>query len=119
LSRTEYIALRVVAQRAPVQSPAALDDFLAGQRQLGLDQSGVVWLVAGLEARGLITGGQPGRPGPIQLSGSGAALLSELAERVKAVTARLYADFDPDDLATAHRVLAEVTERANRLRHEL
>jgi hypothetical protein len=35
------------------------------------------------------------------------------------VTRRLYADLDPDDLATAHRVLIEVTERANRLRDEL
>jgi hypothetical protein len=32
------------------------------------------------------------------------------------LTRRLYADLDPDDLATAHRVLVEVTQRANRLR---
>ena len=32
------------------------------------------------------------------------------------LTQRLYADLDPDDLATAHRVLVEVTQRANRLR---
>jgi hypothetical protein len=32
---------------------------------------------------------------------------------------RLYAGFDADDLATAHRVLAQVTERAERLRTEL
>jgi len=53
---------------------------------------------------------------PVQLTPEGAALHTRLAEAVADLTQRLYADLDPDDLATAHRVLAEVTQRANRLR---
>lgn len=34
------------------------------------------------------------------------------------LTGRLYAGLDPDDLATAHRVLAAVTQRANELRNQ-
>jgi hypothetical protein len=41
------------------------------------------------------------------------------AQLANAVTMRLYADLDPGELETAHRVLAEVTERARRLRQEL
>jgi hypothetical protein len=40
---------------------------------------------------------------------------SRLAEKVANVTRQLYADFDPDDLATARRVLVGVIERAERL----
>jgi hypothetical protein len=35
------------------------------------------------------------------------------------VAARLYSPFDPDDLATAHRVLVGVIERAAQLRAAL
>jgi hypothetical protein len=52
------------------------------------------------------------------LSPPGAALNAKLADAVAALTKRLYADLDPDDLATAHRVLVRVTERARRLRDE-
>jgi hypothetical protein len=62
--------------------------------------------------------GPAARPRPTQLTPEGAALNAKLADAVAALTRRLYADLDPDDLATAHRVLVEVTERANRLRDE-
>ena len=76
-------------------------------------------LLHSLEARGLITGSAPDTPGPTQLTVEGAALHAHLADAVTTVTKRLHADLDPDDLTTAHRVLAEVTNRANRLRDEL
>lgn len=119
LSPVEYIALRVLAVRGPAQSPATLHDLLASQRQLGLDRSGVAGLYCGLEARGMITGSDPDGPGPTELTAAGAALHTSAAAAVTTVTRRLYTDLDPNDLATAHRVLAEVTERANRLWHEL
>jgi DNA-binding MarR family transcriptional regulator len=112
VTRTQYIALRVVA-RGPALAPAALRDHLAGQRQLGLDRPQAAELLAGLEARGLITGGDPG--GPVRLTAEGAALNAQLGEAVAALSEGLYAGIDPDDLATAHRVLVEVTERAKRL----
>jgi DNA-binding MarR family transcriptional regulator len=111
----EYIALRVLAVRGPAASPAAFHEFLAGQRQLELDLPAVADLLGRLEARGLISGSAADGSGPTQLTTEGAALHSRLADTVAVVTRRLYADFAPDDLATAHRVLAGVVERAGRL----
>jgi DNA-binding MarR family transcriptional regulator len=119
LNRTEYVALRVLAVRGPAQSPAALRDLLADQPQLSLDRSSAARLLDGLEGRGLITGGRADGPGPTQLTSAGAALNASLADAVGAVTTRLYVDLDQGDLETAHRVLAEVTERARRLRLQL
>jgi DNA-binding MarR family transcriptional regulator len=118
ITRTEYLALRVVALRGPFPEPAALHDFLAGQPQVGLDRAQLAELFRDLEARGLVTGSDPDGPGPVQLTPEGAALNAQLGEAVAAQSQRLYAGIDPDDLATAHRVLVEVTERANRLRNQ-
>jgi DNA-binding MarR family transcriptional regulator len=117
ITRTEYLALRVVALRGPFPEPAALHDFLAGQPQVGLDRAQLAELFRDLEARGLVTGSDPDGPGPVQLTPEGAALNAKLGEAVAAQSQRLYAGIDPGDLATAHRVLVEVTERANRLRN--
>jgi DNA-binding MarR family transcriptional regulator len=106
VSSDEYVALRVLALRPPDDLPG----FLAGQRQLGLDRAGVAALLGGLEARGLIDGGR--------LTESGRALYAELSDKVGRVTQRLYGDFDPDDLAIAHRVLRDVVDRAAKLRQE-
>ncbi len=111
----EYVALRVLAVRGPAASPAAFHEFLAGQRQLELDLPAVADLLGRLEVRGLISGSSADGAGPTQLTAEGAALHARLADAVAAVTRQLYADFDPDDLATAHRVLAGVIERAERL----
>ncbi len=118
ITRSQYIALRVLSLRGPAPSPAALHDYLAGQPQVGLDRPQVAELFQSLEARGLVTGSAPDGPGPTQLTPEGTALNAKLAAAVAALTKRLYADLNPDDLATAHRVLVEVTERANRLRDE-
>jgi DNA-binding MarR family transcriptional regulator len=115
-TRIEYITLRVLAARGPFSSPVALHEFLAQARQLSLDQAGVNDLLAGLEAEGLITGFSLGSPGPSQLTDKGSALHGQLAEAVAPITEQLFADFDADDLATAHRVLMLLIDRANRLR---
>jgi hypothetical protein len=64
ITRTQYLALRVLALRGPVPSPAALHDHLADQPQVGLDRAQVAELFEGLEARGLVTGSAPDGPGP-------------------------------------------------------
>ena len=115
ITRAQYIALRVVA-RGPALAPTALRDVLAGQPQLRLDRPRAAELLGGLAARGLLSGGDPGGPGPVQLTADGAALLARLGQAVAALSGQLYDGIDPADLATAHRVLVEVTERANRLR---
>jgi hypothetical protein len=57
--------------------------------------------------------------GPVQLTASGKARHASLAQAVAAVTGQLYDGLDPSDLATAHQVLVQVTERANRLSGDL
>lgn len=109
ISSTEYVTMRVLAVRGPMDSPAALHEFLAGQRQLGLDLGAAAALVAGLEKRGLVIGE------PVRLTDEGAALHAELAARVAPVTGELFAVFDQEELEVAHRVLVAVTERADRL----
>jgi DNA-binding MarR family transcriptional regulator len=114
LSRPEYITLRVLALRGPADSPAAFHAYLTSQPQLGLDRPRAAALLRGLETRGLISG-SPDGGGPVQLTTAGADLHKTVADAVLPVTRRLYADIDPADLATAHNVLAELTQRATRL----
>ena len=116
ITRTQYIVLRILALRGPAESPAALHDVPCrpaparprpppGRRVLPRPGS-----------QGPGHRERPDGPGPIQLTPEGAALHARLADAVANLTQRLYADLDPDDLATAHRVLVEITQRANRLR---
>jgi len=118
ITRAQYITLRVLALRGPAPSPAELHNYLAGQPQLGLDRSQVAGLLHGLEAKGLVADSAADGPGSTQLTPEGAALHARLAEAVGSVTRRVYAGLDPDDLATTHRVLVEITERARRLRDQ-
>jgi DNA-binding MarR family transcriptional regulator len=118
LSRPEYITMRVLALRGATDSPAAFRDYVASQPQLGLDQAGAAKLLSGLESRGLISS-SPQSHGPVQLTAAGADLHASVAGAVLPVTRRLYADLDQEDLATAHRVLVELTQRATHMRGEL
>ena len=105
-SRAEYLTLRVIAARPPFGNVAELGDFLAGQPQFGLGRGSVARLLDRLRAEGLIAAG------PVELTTAGRALLGELATAVAPVTREVFADVDRDDLAVAHRVLVELTERA-------
>ncbi len=115
----EYVVLRVLTVRGLAGSPAAFSEFLAGQRQLGLDRPAAAALLAGLEAKGLISGSSEDGQGPVQLTAEGTALYAKLAEAIAPVTARLYDGIDPGDLTVAHEVLAKVIERAGHLRQEV
>jgi DNA-binding MarR family transcriptional regulator len=113
----EYVVLRVLAVRGPVHPPASLHDFLAGQRQLALSPAAVAELLAGLQARGLATGTAKDDPGPAQLTEQGAELFRSLAEAVAPATREVFAGIAQEDLATAHRVLRQIIEQAQR-RHD-
>ncbi|HEY7264243.1 MAG TPA: hypothetical protein VH589_22525 [Trebonia sp.] len=114
-TRPEYIALRVLVARGPWASPRELHEFLAGQRQLGLTETAAAELLAGLEDQGLASGTAAAGPGPAEATEAGSALLARINAAVAPATQALYAGFDPDDLATAHRVLTQVIERAGQL----
>ena len=114
VSRHAYVALRVLVVRGP-QAPRELHAFLADQPQLGLSADAVAELLAGLEEGGHATGTAPDSPGLAQATTEGDALLARLNEAIAPATRALYAGLDPEDLAVAHRVLLEVTERAGEL----
>jgi DNA-binding MarR family transcriptional regulator len=114
-TRDVYIALRVLALRGPWASPRELHKFLAGQRQLGLTEAMVSELLARLEDQGLATGTAADDPGPAAATPTGTALHARLTAAVAPATRELFAGFDPADLATAHRVLTQLTERAGQL----
>jgi hypothetical protein len=114
-TRHEYVILRVLMARGPFVSPGELHGFLAGQQQLGLTPEAVADVLAGIERRGLAAGTAAGCPGPAEATPAGAALLASLTETVAPATRRLFADFDPDDLAIAHRVLTQVIARADQI----
>ena len=114
-TRQDYIALRVLTLRGPCTSPGQLHAFLAGQRQLGLTTAAAAELLASLEGRGLASDTAAGSPGPAQATPEGTALHASLAAAVAPATRELFSGFDPDDLATARRVLTQVTERAGQL----
>ena len=116
VNRTEYIVLRVMNARGPITPPAALTAFLAGQPQLGLSPASAAELLAGLEARGLVSGTAAASAGPAELTPEGTALNTRLGAAVAQATRNLFDGFDPRDLATAHNVLARLTQRAGDLR---
>ncbi|HTF10641.1 MAG TPA: MarR family transcriptional regulator [Asanoa sp.] len=109
VSGNEYVTFRVITVRGPW---ATLDDlavYLATQPQLGLDGAAAAHLCAGLVQKGLATAG-----GPVALTPLGAQLFDSLNATVRQTTQSIYAGLDADDLATAHRVLATLTDRAHR-----
>ena len=103
LTSNEYVALRVATARRVDD----LAEFLAGQPQLSLDRAGATALVQGLQMRGLLVEGA--------ITPAGAELFERITGQVAATTTRLYAGMDENDLATAHRVLTAVIERAGEL----
>ncbi|MFI6477029.1 hypothetical protein ACIBH1_03785 [Nonomuraea sp. NPDC050663] len=106
------LALRPVPPGRAAQ-PSDLRDFLAGQRQLGLDPAGAAALLDDLAARGLIGVGDDGLTRTTQ---EGDALHTRLSETIAPITGRVFGDFDPAELEVAHRVLNEVMRRADEVR---
>lgn len=106
----EFVTMRVITARGPWSARAELAGYLAGQPQLGLDAEAVELLLSGLEERGVIS-----TTGGVTLTGEGAELFARMGTVTRSSTAGLFAGFDPADLDVAHRVLAELTERANAL----
>lgn len=91
-------------------------DELTGRVVHGLKISeGVVHAAAaGLAEQGLISRDpQAGGGTRVALTAAGTTRFGQIQDAIGQVTARLYGGLPEADLATAHRVLATVTERAN------
>lgn len=109
VSANEYVTFRVITVRGPWASLDDLAAYLATQPQLGLDGAAAAHLCAALVQKGLVTAGDP-----VALTPQGTQLFEALNATVRQTTQRIYAGLDADDLATAHRVLATLTDRAHR-----
>jgi hypothetical protein len=97
-------------------SGAPGEDELTGQLVHGLKigEDAVHAAAAELAWQGLISR-EPAAGGGtlVTLTAAGAVRFEQIQGGIRAVTARLYGGLPETDLATAHRVLATVTERAN------
>ena len=111
----EYVVLRVLTVRGPFAAPGELHEFLAGQPQLGLTPETVADLLGRLETSGLAVGTARDGLGPAEATPAGAALLNVLTQKVAPTTRELFSGLNPDDLATAHHVLAQITARADQI----
>ena len=81
---------------------------------LRVDVQTVETIVHGLEGRGLVHLSEPHADGKsrYELTAEGEAEQRRLTSVTSGLTAQLYRDFDPDDLATTRRVLVTLSERA-------
>ncbi|WP_042421152.1 winged helix DNA-binding protein [Streptacidiphilus anmyonensis] len=89
---------------------AQLTDQMAGN--LKTTDSAVADVIAGLAASALLEQ-VPGDDSRLRLTDAGRARNRQIRDAVDALTQRLYGDIPAEDLATAGRVLALVTARAN------
>jgi hypothetical protein len=105
----EWVVLRLISQNGGKVGPVALAGTLAGA--LTLADSPVDRLIRRTVARGFIHQVVEG----FTFTNLGAETYLRLSNEVGQITAKLYGDFDPADLATTGRVLREVTRRATTL----
>lgn len=100
-----WVALNVLGTNGASVPREALQRTLA--EGLPADPGSVAGLLDEVEAAGLLRG-----TASVELTPEGRARYEDLRGAIGAAAARLWAGFDPDDLATTRRVLLEVTERA-------
>jgi DNA-binding MarR family transcriptional regulator len=105
---SEWLVLRLLSQQSAPMARGALRESLAGG--LLLHPTAAERLLERTAARGLVDDGDE-----VTLTEAGAARYRSLNEAVGRLTAELYRDFDPADLATTGRVLREVARRATAL----
>jgi DNA-binding MarR family transcriptional regulator len=104
----QWLVLTVTAASGSAIDRDQLVARITGARKIDAHQ--VEAAISELADAGLVLPGDQTRVG---LSEAGQARFHEIRAALQDVTGRLFADFPPEDLATAGRVLAIVTARAN------
>lgn len=118
LSRAGVTFHQVVALNATADNGGVVEgDWLVGRMTstLKIDESAVLATITALTTVGLLEA-LPARAGEgarLGFTDEGRALHGRTAAAVAEITERLYGDLPADDLATAGRLLALVTARAN------
>ncbi len=106
----QWLVLTVTAASGSAVDRDQLIARIAGARKI--DKHEVETSISELTAAGLVQQ-LPGDQPRVGLSETGQARYHQIRTDLEEVTARLFADFPPEDLATAGRVLSIITTRAN------
>jgi DNA-binding MarR family transcriptional regulator len=104
-----------VALNLTAVSGGAIDRDQLVSRMTGalkIDDSAALAAIAELTAAQLLVG-LPGEASRVRLTDLGQARHRQIRSAIDEITERLYGDLPADDLATAGRVLATITARAN------
>jgi DNA-binding MarR family transcriptional regulator len=109
LAFLQWVALGLLEDAGPDLERDGLVRQMAGA--LKIDEPPVLAAVDELVRLGLVASGPA--PGRLELTPAGRRRLKDARDGVDRLTERLYGGLPQDDLATAHRVLALITERAN------
>ncbi len=105
-----WIALNLVATN---DDTIDRDDLVAQMTAgLRIDAQAVATTLDELQAAHLVTV-TPGAVARVETTAAGRARYEQIQGQIDGIATRLYGGLPVDDLATAHRVLAIVTERAN------
>ncbi|MFI8306541.1 MarR family transcriptional regulator [Streptomyces sp. NPDC085927] len=109
VSFQQSVALRLVAVAEGPVDRARLAEDVVGALKTGRPEADGV--VDGLIAAGLLA---PDGPSPVRITDAGRKLHDATSAETKVIAARIYAGIPSDELAVTGRVLALVTERADR-----
>lgn len=104
-----WVALKLVSEADPSISHAAAVERLVGG--LKIDHATAVDVIAHLQAGAIVTT----TGNELVLTPHGTSLYQRLNDEMRQLAQQMWAGLDMDDLATAHRVLSTITERANTL----
>lgn len=105
----EWVAINLLATTGPVvRDDVLVDRIVAGLR---VEPPSATGAVAAVVEDGLV-GFADGNPTRLELTDAGEARYRTISAGITEISDRLYRDLPYDDLATAQRVLATVTERA-------
>jgi DNA-binding MarR family transcriptional regulator len=105
----EWVIINLLATHDGAPERAAIESLMA--RGLHIPPENARDLIDEVVRRGLVV--PIGRDTRITLTRAGRARFRSVRAGIDRITERLYGGISADDLATTHRVLAAVTERAN------
>ena len=106
----QSVVLNLTAANAP--SPAVLDGVVERMTHgLKIDRPTALDAIDELVAKGLVR--KAGDPVSLAPTPAGETRFRSIRHGIEQIAERLYGDLPPEDLATTHRILAIVTERAN------
>jgi DNA-binding MarR family transcriptional regulator len=105
----QWVTVNVLAGAgSPVERERLVAQLTTGLR---IDEPTALPAVDEVITRGLVVG--TGEPVRLELTPAGQARYRTIRQGIDQIAQRLYGDLPPEDLATAHRILAIVAERAN------